>query len=95
MIKHILSKIPMNMKITLTCVLGLIVCGALFYPLIPILLNYPPNSINNAFQIRVNSFYYTTQYLTVISFMILTFIIFLPILLKIVNTFYKLNYSNL
>ncbi len=95
MIKHILSKIPMNMKITLTCVLGLIVCGALFYPLIPILLNYPPNSINNAFQIRVNSFYYTTQYLTVISFMILTFIIFLPILLKRVNTFDKLNYSNL
>ena len=39
--------------------------GLAFYPYIPKLLNYPPNSINNAFQISINGLTYTQQYISI------------------------------
>ena len=68
----------------------------MYFPLIPKLLNYPPDSINNDFQIKVNFFHYTTQYIAIFSFVILTFLIGLPILFRKVNkidniTNYDLN----
>ena len=40
------------------CVIVLIL-----YPLLPIILNYPPDSINNAFQVAIDGLTYTQQYL--------------------------------
>ena len=37
-----------------------------FYPFIPKLLNYPPNSINNAFQVSINGLTYTQQYISIL-----------------------------
>lgn len=83
--KKIFNKIPTNMKLTLACVAGLIIIGLMYFPLIPKLLNYPPDSINNDFQIKVNFFHYTTQYASIVSFAIITFLIVLPILYRKVN----------
>lgn len=38
----------------------------LFYPLIPKLLNYPPNSIDNSFQVAINGLTYTQQYISIL-----------------------------
>ena len=83
--KNFLSKIPINMKLTFACIIGLLIIGLLYYPLIPKLLNYPPDSINNAFQIKVNYFYYTTQYISIVAFAVIAFLIILPILFRKVN----------
>ena len=38
----------------------------MFYPLIPKLLNYPPDSIDNAFQVAINGLTYTQQYVSIL-----------------------------
>ena len=43
-----------------------IIAVLVFYPLIPVLLNYPPNSINNAFQVSINGLTYTQQYISIL-----------------------------
>ena len=83
--KSFLDRIPINMKLTFACIIGLIIIGLLYYPLIPNLLSYPPDSINNAFQIKVNYFYYTTQYIAIVAFAVISFLIILPILFRKVN----------
>lgn len=83
--KSFLERIPINMKLTFACIIGLIIIGLLYYPLIPNLLSYPPDSINNAFQIKVNYFYYTTQYVAIVAFAVISFLIILPILFRKVN----------
>ena len=83
--KSFLDRIPINMKLTFACIIGLIIIGLLYYPLIPNLLSYPPDSINNAFQIKVNYFYYTTQYIAIVAFAVVSFLIILPILFRKVN----------
>ena len=83
--KSFLDRIPINMKLTFACIMGLIIIGLLYYPLIPNLLSYPPDSINNAFQIKVNYFYYTTQYVAIVAFAVISFLIILPILFRKVN----------
>ena len=79
------KKLPINMKLTLSCVLGLLVIGIIYYPLIPKLLNYPPDSINNAFQIDVNYFYYTTQFIAIVAFAVIAFLVILPFAFRKVN----------
>lgn len=83
--KKLFNKLPANIKITLSCIVGLILVALLYYPLIPILLNYPPDSINNSFQIEVNYFYYTTQYITVALLVIIILFALLPILFRKIN----------
>lgn len=48
-----------------------IIVGIVFFNIIPALLNYPPNSINNDFQIAINGLTYTQQYLSIFSFGVL------------------------
>lgn len=38
----------------------------MFYPLIPKLLNYPINSIDNSFQVAINGLTYTQQYISIL-----------------------------
>ena len=80
-----LSKIPANFKITLAFISALVISAMLYYPLVPILLSYPPDSINNSFQIEVNYFYYTTQYLTIVLVLVLFFLIVLPSVFRKIN----------
>ena len=89
--KKLFNKIPLNMKLTLACILVVLVISLLYYPLIPILLNYPPDSINTSFQIEVNFFYYTTQYLAIVCFIVIALLIAFPIIFRKMNKIDKVD----
>ena len=89
--KKLISKIPLNMKLTLACILVVLVISLLYYPLIPTLLNYPPDSINTPSQIEVNFFYYTTQYLAIVCFIVIALLIAFPIIFRKMNKIEKMD----
>jgi len=62
-LKEKINKLPIHIKITITHIVILLMIEIIFYPLIPFLLNYPPDSINNDFQIQVARLKYSTQYI--------------------------------
>ena len=67
----------------------------ILYPLLPIILNYPPDSINNMFQISLDGLTYTQQYLMiVILFCFFSLVILLIRLSRINNTLTKINQTN-
>ncbi len=79
------SNLSLNMKLTLACILGLLIVGLIFYPLIPNLLNYPPDSVNTDFQLKVNIWHYNVQYLAVVCFVIIIFLLILPLFFRKIN----------
>jgi len=62
-LKEKINKLPIHIKITIAHIVILLMIEIIFYPLIPFLLNYPPDSINNEFQIQVAGLKYSTQYI--------------------------------
>lgn len=67
----------------------------ILYPLLPIILNYPPDSINNMFQISLDGLTYTQQYLMiVILFCFFSLVILLIRLSRINNIINKINQTN-
>ena len=48
-----------------------IIIAAILYPLLPILLNYPPDSIDNNFQSELGELHYTIQYILLVFAIIL------------------------
>ena len=87
--KNLLKKLPINMQLTFSCILCTLIVALIYYPLVPILLNYPPDSINTPFQIEVNYFYYTTQYIAIVCFVILAILITFPFIFRKTNKFSK------
>lgn len=77
-LKEKINKLPMHIKITIIHIMILLMIEIIFYPLIPFLLNYPPDSINNEFQIQVAGLKYSTQYIGLSTIIILgvTFILY-------------------
>ena len=57
----------------------------MFYPIIPKLLNYPPDSIDNAFQVAINGLTYTQQYISILILCIFIENIILVITYKNIN----------
>ena len=95
MIKKIFNNLPINMKLTLTCIIGLLIIGLIYYPLIPNLLNYPPDSINNDFQLKVNPCHYTIQYLFIVCLVIIIFLIILPFIFRKINKIEHIKKSDI
>ena len=89
--KTLINKIPFNIKLTLACILVVLIVALLYYPLIPTLLNYPPDSVNTAFQIKVNYFHYTTQYIAIVCLVVLVLSIVFPIVFRKTNKFDKID----
>ena len=89
--KTLINKIPFNIKLTLACILVVLIVALLYYPLIPTLLNYPPDSVNTTFQIKVNYFHYTTQYIAIVCLVVLVLSIVFPIVFRKTNTFDKID----
>lgn len=54
-----------------------IIIAFVFYPLLPTLLDYPPESINNQFQIEFDGITYTQQYMLLVAIMIVLDLLFL------------------
>jgi len=83
--KKTFNKLPENVKLAISCISGLIVVAIIYNPLIPLLLNYPPGSINNSFQVEVNHFYYNTQYFSMAVVVLTVIFILFLFLFKRVN----------
>lgn len=67
-----------------------ILVALLFYPLIPVVLNYPPESINTRFDVEVSYISYAHQYIVIIFICILVGSIILRLALKGVDDWVKL-----
>ena len=59
-----------------------VIIGAVFYFLLPQVLNYPPYSINNDFQLKVSGIHYTWQYVLIVLQVIVFSDIFILVRLK-------------
>lgn len=77
-ILNVIKNSPDTIIILFQMIVSLICC-IIFYPFIPLLLNYPPNSINSDFQLAVNVSYYIVYYIitTVIVVIAQLFIVWL------------------
>ncbi len=62
--------------------LCVVVISIIFYPLIPMILNYPPNTFDNSFQWELEHANYTQQYILIVSFTLISITIWLLINLK-------------
>lgn len=61
------NKISIYSRIVFTYMLSTIVTVLICYPLIPILLNYPPYTVNNAFQLKIVPTYYWVYFILIFS----------------------------
>ena len=62
-----MKKISKNwINLTLVYNIVFILVALFFYPLVHKILCYPPNSIDNSFQIAINGLTYTQQYLMIV-----------------------------
>lgn len=59
----------------------------ILYPLLPILLNYPPDSINNVFQLELDGITYTQQYMLLVCLIILLSCILLFVRINRLNKY--------
>lgn len=67
-------------KLALINTLIFALTALILYFVLPMVLNYPPNSIDNAFQIKIVGITYTTQFLILISILLVLLYIALRIL---------------
>ena len=67
--------------ISLYLVVPLLITG-IMYKILPYILNYPPDSINNEFQKKIDGITYAQQYVVLIFIVIILSLIFLMINLK-------------
>lgn len=80
-------------KIILAYTLALLIVGIIFFPIVPKILNYPPDSINNEFQRNVDiGLSYTEQYCGIILICYIVGLITIKIKTKKIE---KLNIKNL
>lgn len=70
--KRVGGKKEPNLNIFQVYILVIVISDLIFYPLFPILLNYPPGSINSQFDIEFSKISYFQQYL-IINLLIVTF----------------------
>ncbi len=64
-----------------------VIIALILYPLLPTLLNYPPDSIDNNFQAELGELHYTKQYILLLFAIILINSIFLYMKLRKINIY--------
>lgn len=69
--KHNFFKIDSGKKLAFINTLIFILIALVLYFVLPKVLNYPPNSIDNEFQIKIVGIKYTTQFLVLISILVI------------------------
>lgn len=75
-----------NKIVLIYLIIPFLIC-LILYPLLPILLNYPPNSIDNAFQVNVDGITYSQQYIVLVCLIILLSCIVLLIRVNRLNKY--------
>ena len=82
-------------KIIRAYTIALVIIGIIFFPIIPRILNYPPDSINNDFQRNVDiGITYTEQYFGIIFICFLIGLITILIKTKKINNLKDVNLNN-
>ena len=82
-------------KIIRAYTIALVIIGIIFFPIIPRILNYPPDSINNDFQRNVDiGMTYTEQYFGIIFICFLIGLITILIKTKKINNLKEVNLNN-
>jgi len=75
-----------NLNVFTTYVLVIVIMALIFYPLFPLLLNYPPGSINTKFDVELSKMSYFQQYFSIIiSIVVICYIILKLIFWRIGN----------
>ena len=79
-------KIKPSNKIIIIFTITVIIIGIIFFPILPRLLNYPPDSINNEFQRNIDlGILYTEQYILIIFLCFLIGLIAIKLSTKILD----------
>ncbi len=82
-------------KIIRAYTIALLIIGIIFFPIIPTILNYPPDSINNEFQRNVDiGMTYTEQYFGIIFICYLIGLVTIKIKTKKINKLKDVNLNN-
>lgn len=88
--KKIKSKVKyISSSVIKTYLLILLGALAILYPLIPNILNYPPNSINTAFDIEMSGISYLAQFISIYIIASVIGYVLLKILLKPIDIYLK------
>jgi len=92
--RKLFTNISISNKLILYFLILLIILSIILYNLIPILLNYPPDTINTKFDKEVSIVYYGFQFLFVILGISLFFTIYLKRTLKEIDNWWKKRDTN-
>lgn len=87
------KKTKYTLRIFLFYLLIPILIVSILYPILPIILNYPPDSIDNEFQLSIDKATYSQQYIILICLILSLSLIMLVIKLKQVNNYINLLYN--
>lgn len=75
-------KMKTSVSVMLVYSIIIIAVGFLFYPIIPIVLNYPPGTVNTQFQVEVNNLTYRSQFIIIVLLVLLLGNIYLKVILR-------------
>ena len=94
-IKELFNKLSISNKLVLYFLFIFFASSLLLYYVIPILLNYPPDTINTTFDREVSVLYYKYQFLLVVMGIATFFVLFLKFALRKIDKWWKNKNSNL
>lgn len=92
--KQKIKKMKITTKIIIIDNLLYLFFGLIMYPLIPFLLNYPPNSIDNEFQSSVVGMQYSVQFIFIFILGIILNCVILNLFFRKINSWEKLVKNN-
>lgn len=93
-VKEKFYKLNLNTSISIVYAVIITIVAIGFYPLIPLILNFPPGTVNTDFQIKMQSSNYIQQFFAITLFILLFGIIFLKYKLKFINEWSSLIERN-
>lgn len=89
------QKLSISTRLVLYFVTFFWILSVILYHAIPVLLNYPPDTINTTFDREVSILYYKYQYLLVVLGITLIFILILKISLRKIDHWWKYRESDI
>lgn len=93
-LKEEFDKRNTSISIIGVCYATIIFFALIFYPLIPLILNYPPGTVNTEFNIQFNKINYTGQYLLIVFLVLFASHVYLRIILRDIDGWKNLLSEN-
>ena len=93
-IKEKFYKLHLNISVAIVYTVTITIVAIAFYPLIPLILNFPPGAVNTDFQIKIQYTNYFQQYIIITLFVLIMGILFFKYKLKYINEWSSLVECN-